>query len=250
MFEVNFFWRGKDFDFLSNIVIKSHIKVGHQPIMWISGNAPSNNYWLDISNKIKIKNADEVCNIDEFIATGGNKRTAADLWRFNFLYKKGGLYCDTDAFAINQFPNDDWIVCSAQNCTEILSIGVLKAPKHHEIFDECIKNVRKNWYNNYVFSESYKKFFGHTNPTHDNLLFYPYKWQNCHNLFDNIPIPEEAYSVHFYGAALENYVKQYSKKNLKRLLRYKDPKKLSDCNEEWCIKNSNTLLGRLYALIY
>ena len=26
--------------------------------------------------------------------TGGNLRTAADLWRFNFLFKNGGLYCD------------------------------------------------------------------------------------------------------------------------------------------------------------
>jgi len=249
MFEVNFFWRGKDFNFLHSIVIKSHINIGHQPIIWISGQIPTNNYWYDIANKIKTKNADDICNVDQFITTGGNERTAADLWRFNFLYKHGGLYCDTDAFALKQFPDDDWIVCSAQNNTKILSIGVLKAPKHQKLFSECIENIRKDWYNNNVFTESYKKFLGHTNPTHDNLLFYPYKWQNCHNLFNKILIPNKAYSIHFYGAALEIYVKRSVEKNKKRLFHFEKIKKLNDYNEEWCRKNSDTLLGRLYTLI-
>ena len=31
--------------------------------------------------------------------------TAADFWRFTFLYEKGGLYCDADAFALKKFPD-------------------------------------------------------------------------------------------------------------------------------------------------
>ena len=34
--------------FLNNIVIKSHIKVGHHPKIWVSGKIPSNKYWKDI----------------------------------------------------------------------------------------------------------------------------------------------------------------------------------------------------------
>ncbi len=95
--------------------MQSHLKVGHEPVMWLSGKPPNNKYWNEIESIIKIKNANDICPVDDFIKTGGRLETAADIWRFTFLYERGGLYCDTDAFALKKFPdNTDWILASTQ----------------------------------------------------------------------------------------------------------------------------------------
>ena len=70
--EVNFFWRGERFSFLQFLVLKSHLKVGHVPVIWLSGNAPHSSYWKKIEHKIKIKNADDV------YAVGGAPATVCD----------------------------------------------------------------------------------------------------------------------------------------------------------------------------
>ena len=114
MTEVNFLWGGNRFNFLQNLVIKSHIKVGHTPVIWISGTKPKGDYWKEIENKIVEKNADLVYNIEKFLSEGGNYRTAADLWRWHFLYEKGGIWCDSDLFALKHIPRDEWIVCSGE----------------------------------------------------------------------------------------------------------------------------------------
>jgi len=240
---INFFWRGMRFGFLENIVLKSHIKVGHEPIVWLSGEKPQSSYWNDIEKKITVKNADFAdFKLSEFLVTGGDFRTAADLWRFHFLYSFGGIYCDTDAFALKKFPDDEWIVCSAEKQPHmvsigvlkapppLVSIGVLKAPPHHEIFLECISNVRKEWGNVQVFTDAYSKHFGHTNPTHDNKLFYPYRWHEWKKLFKKGKLPSNSYSVHFYGKMLEINLKE----------------RLDDYNERWCERNPGTLLGKLW----
>ena len=228
--KVNFFWKGSKFGFFQYIVIKSHHKVAHEPIVWLSGEKPVNHYWKDLENFVTIKNANEIFDVSEFLENGGNMRTAADLWRFHFLYNFGGLYCDTDAFALKKFPDDEWIVCSGEKDSSWLSIGIIKAPPHHEIFLECISNIKKDWDNVEVFSKSYGKFFGNTNPTHDNKLFYPYKWDKWKNLFKKNEIPKQAYSIHFYGKKIEEHIK----------------KKGVIYNETWCQENPKTLLSKLW----
>ena len=230
MSTVNFFWRGKDFGFLENIVIHSHKKVGHSPVIWLSGEEPVNDYWNDILNIVKIEKANSIFNVDDFLLDQGNFRTAADLWRFNFLLKHGGLYCDTDAFALKKFPSDEWIVCSGEHDPSIMSIGVLKAPPNQKIFEDCIKNVKKDWGNVILFSDLYKKFFGHSNPTHENRLFYPYNYKNFDKLFKKTKIPSDTISIHFYGFMLS---KNYGKK-------------LTKFDRIWCEKNTKTLLGQLW----
>jgi glycosyltransferase involved in cell wall biosynthesis len=84
--------------------------VGHTPVIWISGTKPKGDYWKEIENKIVEKNADLVYNIEKFLSEGGNYRTAADLWRWHFLYEKGGIWCDSDLFALKHLPSDGIIV--------------------------------------------------------------------------------------------------------------------------------------------
>ncbi len=237
---------GNEFRFLEKIVIQSHLKVGHEPVIWLCGKSPNNKYWNEIESIIKLKNSDDICSVDDFIKTGGNFRTAASLWRFTFLYEKGGLYCDTDAFALKKFPDDtDWILASPQ-APKRFSLGVLKAPPKQEVFRECIKLAKKEWGNVKLFSDKYLKIFGNKRSTHENELFYPYVWNECYRLFRKMDIPKNSYSIHFYGLGLKMHLKNGSKKSPYRPLHSNEPKTLSDLNEKWCEKNSNTLLGQLW----
>ena len=241
----NFFWSGPNFNFLEFIVLTSHLKVGHTVTVWLHGKSPNNKYWEMIEPRIIIKDADSIFNTSKFITNGGNFRTAADLWRFNFLYKYGGLYCDTDAFALREFPDDEWIVCSAETIPEMLSIGVLKAPPNHPMFIDCMNLTKNNWGNIQVFSSVYKKYFGHTNPTHKNELFYPYKWEDFMKLIRKVDIPMNAYSVHFYSNALEHYLPN-PRSFFLRHFPLTQRLCIRDLNEEWCENHPATLLGKLW----
>ena len=205
---VNFFWKGNDFDDFNKICLLSHIKVGHNVILWLSGTPPNSNPWKEIEEKIIIKNADTVYDVNNFIKNGGNFQTASALWRFHFLFNNGGWYCDTDAFAIQHFPeNEPWIICSAETTNDLLSIGIIKAPKRHIIFTECIENVKMKWGNVKIFTECYKTHFGNTNPTVNNKDYYPWKWNEWNTLHDNITInsliKNNTKSIHLYHTALK-----------------------------------------------
>jgi len=240
---VNFFWRGKHtFGFFQQIVIESHIKVGHKPIFWLSGEMPEGENWEKIEKKVTVKTTDNLFfNEDEF-ARDSIPTILGDMWKFHFLYNFGGLYCDTDAFALREFPNDEWILCSGEdpnewkalpswnNEIEGLSLGVMKIPPKQSFLLECIEKCKKDWGNVAIFNNIYLKHFGNTSPTHDNNLFYPYKWFEAKKLFEDIQIPKDAYSIHFYGYAINR--------------EFKDT--INDYNETWCRRNPNTLLGRLW----
>jgi len=246
MTNVNFFWRGNEFNFLEYIVIKSHIKVGHSPVIWLSEKKPKSKYWNSIEKQITIKNADDICNVSEFISGGGNLRTASSLWRWNLLYELGGIYCDTDAFALRKFPEDEWIVCSAKEDPQLLYTGVLKAPPHHDIFLDCISNTKKDWGNVKVFTDAYQKNFGKITSSHEGRLFYPYHWKECYKLLSNLEIPDDCYSIHFYTKALEDYLKKRPEGLIARVKQKIFPKSFKDIDEEWCKKNPETLLSRLW----
>jgi len=252
--EVNFFWHGDDFRYIDHLVLKSHLKVGHKPILWFSGKKPDSSFWKETEKNVTIKNAYDVFDIREFISTGGNHRTAADLWRFHFLYSFGGLYCDTDVFALRKFPDDEWIVGN-EGDPNLLGIAIIKAPANHEIFLECIANIKKPWGNVALFTEFWKKHFGNTNPTHENQLFYPYPWTECSKLLSKQEVPWDSYSIHYAARALGDYLqptgvirKSFMKASF-RLLGIKRPKSVGELDENWCKENPETMLGKLWQWI-
>ncbi len=130
----------------------------------------------------------------------------------------------------------------------MLSIGVLKAPANHPLFLECIPLIKSNWGNVQVFSQVYKKYFGHANPTHKNELFYPYKWNEYKKLIRKTNIPLDSYSVHFYSNALE-YCLPNPKNYFVRHFLKKNRLHVKDLNKEWCEKNPETLLGMLWKFL-
>jgi len=245
--KVNFFWTGNEFGFIQNIVVKSYLKVGHDPILWLYGKKPSTRFWKDIENQITIKDASSIgSDIHNFLVSGGHPTTAGDIFKFDFLYNYGGLYSDLDAFALKKFPDDKWILCSGEKNRDHLSLGVIKAPPKQKVFLECLSKVKTKWGNVKLFNDEYLKIFGNQSPTHENELFYPYPWNECYRLFRKMDIPKNSYSIHFYGFGLKKHLKNNSKKFSYRLLHSNEPKTLSDLNEKWCEKNSNTLLGQLW----
>lgn len=201
--ECNFFWKGTGFSFINYITVLSHIKVGHTPVIWISGKV-NNPYLFKLKDNksVIVKNADDIVKVDEFLHRGGNLRTASAFWRFTFLYKFGGLYCDVDAYALKHFPNDDWIIAGG-GIDDIIFNGVIKAPAQCEVFTECIKNIKYDWGNVEVFADAYKNHFGQV-PHHYDKLFYPYPWQDHDKLFQEVDIPKECYSIHLWGKMIED----------------------------------------------
>lgn len=201
--DVNFFWRGSQFSYLHRLCVLSHIGVGHQCVMWLSGETPTSEYWIH-DLPVRIEDADEIINVTEFLQSGGNLKTASDLWSFSFLYQRGGLYCDTDAVAIKPFPEDDWIRvgCVPNSKIDRLSIGVMAAPKGHEVFLNCVNKTKKKWGNVETFADECDNYFGHSDSTHDDLLFYPYTWRQWNRALTDIPIPD-VYSVHLYHTMYE-----------------------------------------------
>ncbi len=221
---VNFFWSGDDWTFLHNLTIKSHIKVGHEVVIWLHGGVPKSKWWS--STGINIKDADEVVDISSFMKKGGNFKTASSLWRFTFLYEYGGWYADTDAVAIRHWPNCDWVLCSGDK--GMISTGILKVPQKDPMFLDMIDNLKFDWGNVKVFNTSYKKFKNNNTPTHESHLFFPYTWTEWDKILQptgTIPT-KNVFSFHLYHTMFER-------------------EEMIDNIDEWCIRNPNTILGFL-----
>ncbi len=227
----NFFWHGEKFGFLNNIVIKSHLKVGHHPKIWITGKKPSNKYWKEIEKNVTVIDISKYFNVKEFLSFGGNLQVASDLWRFHFLYACGGFYSDLDNFVLKHFPDDEWVVCAPEKEPNLLGIGFIKCPPNSKIFLNSISNLKIHWGGVDIFNEAYRNIFRNTNSTHIGKYFYPYHWTESQKLFENIEVYNEIYAIHFYQSKIEYDLKE----------------KYDKINEVWCIENKNTLLARLFA---
>ncbi len=87
----NFFWHGKNFGFLNNIVIKSHLKVGYHPKIWLSGEKPTNEHWKDIESSVTVIDISEYFNAEEFLSfSDGMKSLDPDA--FSLRWYKDMIY--------------------------------------------------------------------------------------------------------------------------------------------------------------
>ncbi len=170
---INFFWSGDNWTYLHNLTIKSHLKVGHNVVIWLHGDEPNSVYW---DNKgIDVYDADNIVSITDFMKKGGNFKTASSLWRFTFLFEYGGWYSDTDAIAVSPWHEDeDWILASGDD--GLLSTGIMKVPAKELMFLDMLDNLKYTWGNVKIFNDSYTKYKGNNNPTCDNYDYFPFKW--------------------------------------------------------------------------
>jgi len=148
MVEVQSFWMGDALSSLEINCIKSHLKVGHTFILWtyepIEG----------IPEGVIIKDANLILdksNLDKGREFG--YYPVADIFRFNLLYKKGGIWVDLDMFATRSWkPLDEYDFIFASERTiqkgayrnrtkdKIATICVLKAPPKSGFYYElCLR---------------------------------------------------------------------------------------------------------------
>lgn len=221
--QINFFWSGDGWSYLHDMTIRSHVRVGHKPVIWIHKSQPHSPYWDPqyYARNTTLRNASYIIDIDGFISKGGNFKTASSLWRFIFLYRYGGWYADTDAVAIRPWPDKEWVVCGEDGKT--LSTGVIKVPPGQKMFIGMVGDMKTEWGNVGVFNKHYMEAMGNTNSTVNNKLFYPFKWNEWNNLLSNMEVPEDVYSVHLYHTMFErsgviDKVDQYIKHNASSII--------------------------------
>lgn len=218
---INFFWTGDNFTFINRISVLSNIFIeNHKPIMWLHGETPKSKYWI-ADKEIEIRDAREILDITPFLKNGGNYRTASDLWSFKFLYDTGEYYTDTDMFSLNNWPEENKVLASA-NEEGHLAISVMKLPPKQEFLLECIEKIKYDWGNVALFTDIYRKHFGEIKNTHDNWKFFPYSWRNWKNVFKNTLLHKDTYGVHLYGFMFErNKIKIDENYNDENSLLYK-----------------------------
>jgi hypothetical protein len=226
---INFFWSGDDWSYLHNMTIKSHIKCDHHPVIWVHGNTPRSKWWDD--SDITVRNADDIVSISDFMAHGGNFKTASSVWRFMFLYKYGGWYADTDAMAINTWPDQKWVLCS--NYNGMISTGVIKIPSHQDMMITALDNIQYNWGNVKVFNNAYRIQFGHNKETYNGKSFFPFIWKDWRVLINNDDmsswekyVQDDTLSIHLYHTMFERA-------------------EMVDTIDVWIQDNPNTMLGAL-----
>ncbi len=209
--KVNFFWKGNDFKSWDYLCLKSHLKVNHEIVIWLSGEQPQKTLWNDLikHKNVSIENANDIINIDKFISDGGNFQTASALFRFKLLYYSGGWYADTDAFAVQSWEDitESWIVASAEENRQILSIGVIKAPAFSPVFLLCLNNIKHNWGNVKMFDKMFNTTYKHWTPNIKNEEWYPWTWKNYNMLFENDSLnnfkKNNIRSIHLYSTMLK-----------------------------------------------
>jgi len=223
---INFFWGGDNFQFLNRLAIASHLLVGHEVIIWLNGKRPNSIYWVDdiVQN---IKDANESVNLNKFSTTLNklnkgmynlNKnrykpihKVLSSPWRFEFLFKYGGIYCDVDGIALKKFPEQDWIIATDSNKAGVYTCGFMKAPARQRLFKTALKFWMSRPNPMAAFSRAVKlhklnltnqrkDFFPFTSSEHSSYL----KSHNKHIMLDHKTI-YNSYSVHFFGNKTRKY---------------------------------------------
>jgi len=210
--KANFFWMGDDFQFLNRLAIISHVLVGHEVVVWLSGGVPDSRYWIGDIPEVDIVDANDIVCVDTFfnlISKGYRSkrfRLVSDLWEFAFLYEHGGLYCDMDVIALKHFPDLEWIITrDSEDQEECYALGIVKCPPHHPVFKQCISNWKPEWANTRVYTDAIKKYG--LGLTHPKETFHPFscgkhsgylKRTGRSILLREGEIPD-SYSIHYFG---------------------------------------------------
>ncbi len=167
--KVNFYWKGRDFQFLNRLTIISHIIVGHEVVIWIEGKHPGNRYWISDLEEVEIKDATEIYKTWKDAAAGACVRSVSDIWSFYFGKLYGEYYSDTDAIALKHWPDQDILLPTYDN--KVVSVGVFRLPKNHPIFNCAIKKRIRSWGNVYIFTKCVR--LNGLDSNVPNEMFYP-----------------------------------------------------------------------------
>jgi len=207
---INFYWSGDNFQFLNRLTLISHILVGHHPVMWLHGHKPKSIYWINDVPEIEIRNANEVFDTTDLIKAGVDIRTTSDKFSYYVLKSVDGYYADTDAIALNIWPDQKIVLATYDK--SVINIGVMKIPKDHAVLDECIRTHQPTWGNVKIATKVFRDAGLDYNVPIG--MFYPVHCgrntsttMNCHGrildpidtIWDNGIIPDNCVSYHYWS---------------------------------------------------
>lgn len=219
---VNFFWSGPDWQFINRVTIASHLKVGHEVILWLHGKKPNNKFWIG-DMPITIKDANEYLDIGQRLSNGWNVRTVSTIFQYRLMHENGEYTSDCDAIALKTWPDEEWCLVS-ESKRLVSSVGVLRVPDHHPVLKCALKRAKRHWGNVKVFSKCCNEH--NLKSTYPSKQFYPvtpHQNRKPMILLDG-DIPN-AYSYHvFFNNASKNNIteetilqKKYKNSLLKKI---------------------------------
>jgi len=143
---INFLWIGKQLGRLEQLTLKSFIKNGHEPHLWL--------YDKDCQNvpaKTILRDANEIMSSDKIFSYvgGGDCRAGSyggfsDIFRYYLLKKHGGWYCDMDVTCLRSFIDiDDQEYLFRPHKRVGLVGNIMKCPKDCDFINQCIIDTEK-----------------------------------------------------------------------------------------------------------
>jgi len=198
--KVNFYWSGKNWQFVNRLTIVSHVSVGHEVVLWTHVK-PKNEYWVRDVEEVDIRDANEYVNSADMLKKGWNTRTLSTLFQYKLMQKTGEYTADCDAVALKHWPDSEWCLV-AEKERWVSSVGVLRVPAGHPVLTDAIKKANRKWGNVKIFSKCCQRH--KLVSTYKPEEFYPtspHPTSKIPHILKDADIPD-AYSYHvFFNSA-------------------------------------------------
>ena len=199
--ELTALWVGKTINSLVELSWLSWLKQGYRVNIYnvniIKADLPKSLRKF-FNNKLFFKNALKIMPFD----SGEEILPLSDLWRYKFLYQKGGIWMDSDMILLDQLPNQEFIITTEHTFqagafrSKLLykpNIGILKFAKGNKLLEEVIDKIEKT---NLVAKSQYcdnMKIFQRLLLKHDYKDYYiepnmtcGVPWWNMKELYEDI----------------------------------------------------------------
>ena len=145
---VSCLWVGDRLSTLEQKSIQSFLNLGYRVHLYTYNKVDG------VPKGTKVKDANKIVSHTRLFTLMDSFLPFSDYWRYQFLYKNGGIWVDLDMIAVRRFPftqheyvfSSEATVQSGTYKTKekaVTNIGVLKAPKKSPFYKELLENCDK-----------------------------------------------------------------------------------------------------------
>ena len=204
--ELTCLWMFGDLPKLQQMCLKSWLKRGYKVVLY--SYAP---FAISFKNdNLEIRDAIEIMELPKVIE--GSVLPASDLWRFIYLYQKGGTWIDFDMVMLKRLPEDEFIISSEhcqkkgayarKNTDKTANIGILRFPKEDQWLKGVIakiqntkqKDIRPITYMQIFQKELEKLDFWKELVSHPDE-YCPISWAYSKNIYTNGDLGGNKYAI-------------------------------------------------------
>lgn len=141
MIEVNSLWIGVELSTLEQLAIVSHLQAGHVYNLWVYGDVKS------VPEGTRLRNGNEILPSNDIFSynTGpgkGSFSAFSNLFRYKFLFERGGWWVDTDVVCLKAFDfSTDHVFATERNRKgqEQPTTCVIRFPVHSPCTKYCFE---------------------------------------------------------------------------------------------------------------